>query len=59
VQVPGHRARDFGPCNTVYCGGIPVAFIGWDSAGAVGPLADLAVATWIFVPRMPPEQRNS
>jgi hypothetical protein len=30
---------DLGPWNTVYRGQIPVAFINWDSAGRVGPLA--------------------
>ena len=47
---------DLGPWNTVYCGGVPVAFIDWDSAGPVDPLADLAAAAWTFVPLAPPEQ---
>jgi hypothetical protein len=47
---------DLGPWNTVYRDGIPVAFIDWDSAGPVGPLADLAAAAWTFVPLAPPEQ---
>lgn len=47
---------DLGPWNTVYRDGIPVAFIDWDSAGPVDPLADLAAAAWTFVPLAPPEQ---
>jgi hypothetical protein len=47
---------DLGPWNTVYRDGIPVAFIDWDSAGPVSPLADLADAAWTFVPLAPPEQ---
>lgn len=35
---------------------MPVAFIDWDSAGPVSPLADLADAAWTFVPLAPPEQ---
>jgi len=41
---------DLGPWNTVYRDGIPVAFIDWDSAGPIDPLADLAAAAWTFVP---------
>ena len=47
---------DPGPKNTVYRDGIPVAFIDWDSAGPVSPLADLADAAWTFVPLAPPGQ---
>ncbi len=47
---------DLGPWNTVYRDGIPVAFIDWDSAGPVDPLADLAAAAWTFVPLAPPGQ---
>jgi Phosphotransferase enzyme family len=47
---------DLGPWNTVYRDGIPVAFIDWDSAGPVSPLADLADAAWTFVPLAPPRQ---
>lgn len=47
---------DLGPWNTVYRGGMPVAFIDWDSAGPVNPLADLAAAAWAFVPLAPSEQ---
>lgn len=35
---------------------MPVAFIDWDSAGPVDPLADLAAAVWTFVPLAPPRQ---
>lgn len=47
---------DLGPWNTVYRAGLPVAFIDWDSAGPVQPIADLAAAAWAFVPLAPPEQ---
>ena len=47
---------DLGPWNTVYRGAVPVAFIDWDSAGPVDPLADLAAAAWTFVPLAPPGQ---
>ena len=47
---------DLGPWNTVYRDGIPVAFIDWDSAQPVNPLADLADAAWTFLPLAPPEQ---
>jgi hypothetical protein len=47
---------DLGPWNTVYRDGIPVAFIDWDSAQPVNPLADLADAAWNFLPLAPPEQ---
>jgi hypothetical protein len=47
---------DLGPWNTVYRDGIPVAFIDWDSAQPVDPLADLADAAWNFLPLAPPEQ---
>jgi Ser/Thr protein kinase RdoA (MazF antagonist) len=41
---------DLGPWNTVYSGGLPVAFIDFDSAGPARPLTDLANAAWSFVP---------
>ncbi len=47
---------DLGPWNTVYRAGMPVAFIDWDAAQPVEPLADLADAAWTFVPLAPPEQ---
>lgn len=47
---------DLGPWNTVYRQGIPVAFIDWDAAQPVDPLADLAGAAWTFVPLAPPGQ---
>jgi hypothetical protein len=47
---------DLGPWNTVYRDGIPIAFIDWDSAQPVSPLADLADAAWTFVPLAPPGQ---
>ena len=47
---------DLGPWNTVYRDGMPVAFIDWDSAQPVDPLADLADAAWTFLPLAPPEQ---
>ncbi len=33
---------DLGPWNTVYRDGLPVAFIDWDGAQPVDPVADLA-----------------
>jgi hypothetical protein len=47
---------DLGPWNTVYRGGIPVAFIDWDAAQPVDPIDDLAAAAWEFVPLAPPDQ---
>ncbi len=47
---------DLGPWNTVYRDGVPVAFIDWDSAEPVEPVADLAAAAWAFVPLAPPAQ---
>jgi hypothetical protein len=47
---------DLGPWNTVYRHGIPVAFIDWDAAQPVDPLADLAAAAWTFVPLASPDQ---
>jgi Ser/Thr protein kinase RdoA (MazF antagonist) len=47
---------DLGPWNTVYREGMPVAFIDWDAAGPIEPLADLAAAAWTFVPLAPPRQ---
>jgi Ser/Thr protein kinase RdoA (MazF antagonist) len=37
---------DLGPWNTVYRDGVPVAFIDWDGAEPVEPVADLAAAAW-------------
>lgn len=45
---------DLGPWNTVYRDGIPVAFIDWDAAQPVHPVADLAAAARTFVPLVPP-----
>ena len=45
---------DLGPWNTVYRDGMPVAFIDWDAAQPVDPLADLAAAAQTFVPLAPP-----
>jgi hypothetical protein len=47
---------DLGPWNTVYRHGMPVAFIDWDAAQPVGPLADVARAAWTFVPLATPGQ---
>ncbi len=47
---------DLGPWNTVYRDGRPVAFIDWDAAQPVDPLADLAAAAWTFVPLAPADQ---
>jgi aminoglycoside phosphotransferase (APT) family kinase protein len=53
-QIVSHG--DLGPWNTVYRGGVPVAFIDWDGAGPVDPVVDLAAAAWGFVPLAPPRQ---
>jgi Ser/Thr protein kinase RdoA (MazF antagonist) len=47
---------DLGPWNTVYRGGLPVAFIDWDAAGPVDPVVEVAAAAWEFVPLGPPAQ---
>jgi aminoglycoside phosphotransferase (APT) family kinase protein len=47
---------DLGPWNTVYRDGVPTAFIDWDGAEPVEPVADLAAAAWAFVPLAPPAQ---
>jgi aminoglycoside phosphotransferase (APT) family kinase protein len=47
---------DLGPWNTVYRDGLPVAFIDWDSAQPVDPVADLAAAAWAFLPLAPSGQ---
>ena len=52
----GRRVGDLGPWNTVYRDGVPVAFIDWDGAEPVEPVADLAAAAWAFVPLAPPAQ---
>ncbi|TQM06498.1 phosphotransferase family enzyme [Pseudonocardia kunmingensis] len=46
---------DLGPWNTVYRGGLPVAFIDWDSAQPTEPLIELASAAWSFIPLGPNE----
>jgi len=45
---------DLGPWNTVYREGMPVAFIDFDAARPVDPVADLADAATTFVPLAPP-----
>ena len=47
---------DLDPWNTVYRHGMPVAFIDWDAAGPIEPLADVAAVAWAFVPLAPPGQ---
>jgi hypothetical protein len=47
---------DLGPWNTVYRGGLPAAFIDWDGAQPVEPVADLAAAAWAFLPLAAPGQ---
>ena len=47
---------DLGPWNTVYQDGLPVAFIDWDGAQPVDPVADLAAAAWAFLPLVPADQ---
>jgi hypothetical protein len=47
---------DLGPWNTVYRDGLPIAFIDWDSAQPVDPVADLADAAWAFLPLAPADQ---
>ena len=47
---------DLGPWNTVYRGGLPIAFIDWDAAQPIAPLTDLAAAAWSFVPLASPRQ---
>ena len=42
------------PWNTVYRDRIPVAFIDWDAAQPVDPVADLAAPARTFVPLAPP-----
>lgn len=41
---------DVGPHNTVYRGGIPVAFIDWDGIRPNHPLVEFGNAAWHFVP---------
>jgi len=41
---------DAAPWNAVYRGGVPVAFIDFDSARPDTPLLDLAASAWHFVP---------
>jgi Phosphotransferase enzyme family len=52
APLPGELVchGDLGPWNTVYRGGVPVAFIDWDAAEPREPLLDLAAAAWAFVP---------
>jgi aminoglycoside phosphotransferase (APT) family kinase protein len=40
--------NDLGPCNTVQEGGIPVAFIDWDSAGPGSRAVDLGHTAWYW-----------
>jgi hypothetical protein len=51
---PGQQGRAI--THRAYRHGIPVAFIDWDAAQPVEPLADLAAAAWTFVPLAPPGQ---
>jgi hypothetical protein len=48
--------RDTGHWNIVARDGLPVAFIDWDSAQPVDPVADLADAAWAFLPLAPADQ---
>jgi hypothetical protein len=41
---------DVGPHNTVYRGGVPVAFIDWDQVRPNHPLVEFGNAAWHFVP---------
>ncbi len=41
---------DVGPHNTVYRGGISVAFIDWDQIRPNHPLVEFGIAAWHFVP---------
>lgn len=41
---------DHGPWNCVYRGGMPIAWIDWDSCRPDEPILDLAQAAWNFVP---------
>ncbi|MBO1413660.1 phosphotransferase [Streptomyces sp. FH025] len=42
--------NDIAPRNTVFAGGLPVAFIDWEAAGRELPEWDLAQAAWQFAP---------
>jgi Ser/Thr protein kinase RdoA (MazF antagonist) len=42
--------NDLAPYNTVYDGGLPVAFIDWDTASPGPRVWDVAHAVWRFVP---------
>ncbi|MFD2077738.1 phosphotransferase [Actinopolymorpha cephalotaxi] len=42
--------NDLAPFNTVYDGGVPVAFLDWDLAAPGPPVWDVAYAAWRFVP---------
>jgi hypothetical protein len=44
---------DIGPWNTVYRGGLPIAFIDWDNCGPVDPVIAIVGAAWGFVPLGP------
>jgi len=52
--LPGARTvvchNDVSPRNTVFRGGLPVAFLDWDLASPAPPAWDLAQAAWQFVP---------
>lgn len=42
--------NDLGPYNSVYRGGVPVAFLDWDLAAPAPPEWDVVYALWRFVP---------
>jgi len=41
---------DIGPHNTVYRGGLPVAFIDWDTIRPDDPIIEFGAAAWKYVP---------
>jgi hypothetical protein len=41
---------DVGPYNTVYRGGMPVAFIDWDAIRPGDPIVEFGAAAWQYVP---------
>jgi hypothetical protein len=53
-MLPGEIVchSDLGPHNTVYRGGLPVAFIDWDGARPNEPLLEFGMAAWWHVPLM-------
>lgn len=52
--LPGGRTvvchNDISPGNTVFCDGLPVAFLDWDLASPAPAAWDLAHVAWQFVP---------